>query len=192
MPSLPHVLRRRFLVFAVATAAVASATGAWAGYNIWTGEYTFTRQELQTAVERRFPATLAYGQLVSVRLSNPRLSLDAANNRVTTLMDARLTNTVIPAPPVNGKLALNSGIRYDATRRAVLLDNPTVEQVQVDGMPQYNESLNAIGAVVAQQLLKDYPLYTFTPEQLRVGGKEVEPGAVTVAPDGIRVQVNTR
>lgn len=192
MPSLPHVFRRRFLACATAITALAGVTGAWAGYNIWTGEYTFTRQELQTAVERRFPTTLAYGQLVSVRLSNPRLSLDANNNRVTTLMDARLTNTVIPAPPVNGKLALNSGIRYDATRRAVLLDNPTVEQVQVDGMPQYNESLNAIGAVVAQQLLKDYPLYTFTPEQLRVGGKEVEPGAVTVAPDGIRVQVNTR
>jgi len=46
--------------------------------------------------------------------------------------------------------------------------------------------------VVAQQLLKDYPLYTFKPEELRFNGKDVEPGAITVAPDGIRVQVNLR
>ncbi len=192
MPSRPPAVLRHILKATLAVAVLAGAASSTAGYNIWTGEYTFTRQELQTTLERRFPATLRYGQLVSVQLTNPRLSFDADRNRVTTQMDAQLTNTVIPAPPVHGKLAINSGIRYDAARHAVLLDNPTVEQVQVAGMAQYSEQLNAIGAVVAQQLLKDYPVYTFTPEQLRVGGKDIEPGAVTVAPDGIRVQVNTR
>ncbi len=147
---------------------------------------------MQSAVDKRFPATLRYGELVSVRLSNPRLVLDEAGNRITTRVDAALSNTVIPSPPVNGSLALNSGVRYDATRRAVLLDNPTVQDVEVQGMSQYREQLNAIGAVVAQQLLKDYPLYTFKPEELRFNGKDVEPGAITVAPDGIRVQVNLR
>ncbi|MNY44443.1 hypothetical protein D3C86_1794740 [compost metagenome] len=83
-------------------------------------------------------------------------------------------------------------MRYDATQRAVLLDNPTVQQVQVQGMSQYNEQLNAIGAVVAQQLLKDYPLYTFKPEELRFNGKDVQPGAITVAADGIRVKLDLR
>jgi len=181
--------RRPLLAFAVTAAALGTAH---AGYNVWTGEYTFTKRELQSAIDRRFPATLRYGELVNVQLSNPRLVLDEANNRITTQMDAALTNTVIPSPPINGTLALNSGVRYDATRRAVLLDNPTVQDVQVQGMSQYREQLNAIGAVVAQQLLKDYPLYTFKPDELRFNGKDVEPGAITVAPDGIRVQVNLR
>ncbi|MDF3837487.1 DUF1439 domain-containing protein [Cupriavidus basilensis] len=175
---------------AIATLGTASAV---AGYNIWTGEYTFSRQELQDAVDKRFPATLRYGQLVDVQLTHPRLVLDDANNRVTTQVDARLSNTLLPAPPIDGTLSLSSGLRYDPAKRAVLLDNPAVEQVRVNGMPaQYGEQLNAIGAVVAQQILRDYPLYTFTPEQLRVAGKEVEPGAITVLPDGIKVQVNTR
>ncbi|MNC83758.1 hypothetical protein D3C87_1216240 [compost metagenome] len=59
-------------------------------------------------------------------------------------------------------------------------------------MSQYNEQLNAIGAVVAQQLLKDYPLYTFKPEELRFNGKDVQPGAITVAADGIRVKLDLR
>jgi hypothetical protein len=59
-------------------------------------------------------------------------------------------------------------------------------------MALYKEQLNAIGPVVAQQLLKDYPIYTFKPDELRFGGKEVEPGAITVAPEGIRVEVKDR
>ncbi|MCG5262024.1 DUF1439 domain-containing protein [Cupriavidus gilardii] len=166
---------------------------AIAGYNIWTGEYTFTKQELQRAVESRFPATLRYAQVLDVRLTRPRLTLDAAGNRVTTQVDAQLTNSLLPAPPVNGTLALNSGLRYDPVKRAVLLDNPTVEQVQVEGVPgQYSAQLNAVGNLVAQELLKDYPLHTFKPEELQVNGKHVEPGAITVTEDGIAVKIDTK
>lgn len=173
--------------------SMAISGAALAGYNIWTGEYTFTRQELQQAVETRFPANLRYAQVLDVRLTHPRLVLDQAANRITTQVDAQLTNTLLPGPPINGMLALNSGLRYDATRRAVLLDNPVVEQVQVDGVPgQYSAQLNAVGNLVAQQLLKDYPVHTFRPEELQVGGKQVEPGAITVTAEGISVKVETR
>lgn len=173
--------------------AMLLAVSAWAGYNVWTGDYTFSRQELQDAVDKRFPARLRYAQVLDVQLTHPRLLLDEANNRVTTQMDAQVSNTLLPAPPINGTLSLSSGLRYDPAKRAVLLDNPSVERVQVAGMPaQYGEQLNAIGAVVAQQLLRDYPLYTFKPEELHVAGKDVEPGAITVLADGIKVQVNTR
>lgn len=176
----------------LAAACIAGSAPVLAGYNIWTGEYSLTRQELQTELDKRFPATLRYAEVVSVQLSHPRLVLDEASNRITTHVDARLTNALLPSPPVDGKLALNSGIRYDASRRAVLLDNPTVQQVEVAGMGPYREQLNAIGAVVAQQLLKDYPIYTFKPEELRVGGKEMEPGAITVGKDEVRVEVKQR
>lgn len=176
----------------LAAACITGSAPALAGYNVWTGEYSLTRQELQTELDKRFPATLRYAEVVSVQLSHPRLVLDEASNRITTHVDARLTNALLPAPPVDGKLALNSGVRYDPAKRAVLLDNPTVQQVEVAGMAQYREQLNAIGAVVAQQLLKDYPIYTFKPEELRVGGKDVEPGAITVGKDEVRVEVKQR
>ncbi len=192
MPLTVKITRRLLAGAALATTIAAAMGTAQAGYNVWTGEYTFTKAELQSAVEKQFPTTLRYGELVSVQLSHPRLVLDEATNRITTQMDAAMTNTVIPSPPVNGTMSLNSGVRYDSARRAVLLDNPTVQDVQVQGMSQYTRQLNAIGAVVAEQLLKDYPLHTFKPDELRFNGKDVEPGAITVAPDGIRVQVNLR
>lgn len=183
----------RLLAAAIVFAGAIAATGAaQAGYNIWTGEYTFTKAELQSAVDKRFPTTLRYGELVSVQLSRPRLVLDEATNRVTTQVDAAVTNTIIPSPPVNGTMSLNSGVKYDTTQRAVLLDNPTVQDVQVQGMAQYTQQLNAIGAVVAEQLLKDYPLHTFKPEELRFNGRDVQPGAITVKPDGISVKLDLR
>ncbi|KAB0597868.1 DUF1439 domain-containing protein [Cupriavidus gilardii] len=204
MSSIPSHGRRRGLRRPLAATATAAALGlgaglavlsgaAIAGYNIWTGEYTFTKQELQRAVEGRFPATLRYAQVLDVRLTRPRLTLDAAGNRITTQVDAQLTNSLLPAPPINGTLALNSGLRYDPVKRAVLLDNPTVEQVHVDGVPgQYSAQLNAVGNLVAQELLKDYPLHTFKPEELQVNGKQVEPGAITVTEDGIAVKIDTK
>uniref|UniRef100_UPI003F878623 DUF1439 domain-containing protein n=1 Tax=Cupriavidus ulmosensis TaxID=3065913 RepID=UPI003F878623 len=199
MPTTQRRTRpRKSLTTLKATAAAGAlamlgAASAWAGYNVWTGDYTFSRQELQDAVDKRFPARLRYAQVLDVQLTHPRLLLDEANNRVTTQVDAQVSNTLLPAPPINGTLSLSSRLKYDPAKRAVLLDNPSVERVQVAGMPaQYGEQLNAIGAVVAQQLLRDYPLYTFKPEELHVAGKDVEPGAITVLADGIKVQVNTR
>ncbi|MFJ5383016.1 DUF1439 domain-containing protein, partial [Cupriavidus sp. CER94] len=89
-PSRPVRRVRRFLAVALAAAALGTAH---AGYNVWTGEYTFTKAELQSAVDKKFPTTLRYGELVSVQLSNPRLVLDQATNRVTTQMDAVMSNT---------------------------------------------------------------------------------------------------
>src|SRR5437868_8056284 len=94
---------------AAAVIATLGAASAWAGYNVWTGDYTFSRQELQDAVDKRFPANLRYGQVLDVQLTHPRLLLDETNNRVTTQMDAQVSNTLLPTPPINGTLSLSSG-----------------------------------------------------------------------------------
>ncbi|MGY8526875.1 DUF1439 domain-containing protein [Paracidovorax citrulli] len=173
--------------------AALACSVAIAGYNIWTGEYTFTRQELQQALDGRFPTQLRYAEIFDVTLSRPRLALDAEGNRVVTQVDAQITNSLLKMAPINGTLALRSGLRYDATARAVKLDNPSVEQVQVTGVPgQYSRQMNAVGSLVAQELLHDYPLHTFKPEELQINGKEVVPGAITVTSDGIAVKVDTR
>ena len=165
---------------------------AHAAYNIWTGEYTMTRQDIESAVDKRFPTTLNYGQLLSVELTHPQIGFDPQANRVTTQIDARLQNVLLQGQPLAGVLAISSALKYDPLKRAVLLDNPSVERVDVNGMPPaYGQQLTAIGSSVAQQLLNQYPIYTFKPEQLRYGGRDVEPGAITVLPDGIKVEVKT-
>ncbi|MDN4573025.1 DUF1439 domain-containing protein [Pandoraea cepalis] len=164
-----------------------------AAYNIWTGEYTMTRQDIEAAVGKRFPTTLNYGQLLSVELTHPKIGFNPQANRVITQIDAQLQNVLLQGQPLAGVLSLSSALKYDPVTRAVLLDNPNVERVDVNGMPPaYDQQLTAIGGSLAQQVLNQYPIYTFKPEQLRYGGRDVEPGAITVLSDGIKVEVKTK
>ncbi|MDM8358810.1 DUF1439 domain-containing protein [Pandoraea communis] len=164
-----------------------------AAYNIWTGEYTMTRKEIETAIDKRFPTTLNYGQLLSVALAHPQIGFNPQTNRITTQVDAQVQNVLLQGQPLAGVLAISSALKYDPVKRAVLLDNPNVERVDLNGMPAaYSQQLTSVGGTVAQQVLNQYPIYTFKPEQLRYGGRDVEPGAITVLPDGIKVEVKTK
>lgn len=187
-------LIRAMLTTAItATAAVAGMTvtpTASAGYNVWTNDYTLPLIDLQRAIERKFPTRLRYAEVFEVYLSNPRLTLNVAENRIITLVNLKVVSNLLLPMPLTGTLALSSRLKYDPLARAILLDAPSVDRINVDGVgAQYSQQLNAIGAVVAQQVLNDYPIYTFKPEELRLGGKTFEPGTITMQSDSIVVQV---
>ena len=185
---LPTCLISFAAAFALLCGAFA-APAALAAYNVWTSEYTFSRQELENGVKSRFPQDLRYMQVVDVRLSNPELALDQPNNRIITKVKAHLVSPFL-ASPVDGLLTISSGLKYDAAARAVRLDRPIVESVDAPGLPPaYAQLLNDVGKNTAGQALADYPLYTFKPEELQLNGQQFEPGAITVTADGLKVEV---
>lgn len=117
--------------------------------------------------------------------------LDPQRNRVSVQFDATVDNRLFFNQPLKGRFALDSGLRYDQPTRSLVLQDPQVQQFDVAGLPgQFSRQLNALGAILAEQLLQGYPLYTFKPEQLRLAGTEVEPGTITVLPNGINVKIN--
>jgi len=182
--------RRKWMARLLAVAAMAVATTAWGGYNVWSNEYTLSQQQLQTAIESKFPARLRYAEVFTVDLRHPRLALNPTENRVVTTVSVSVQSQ-LPLVPLNGTIKLSSGLKYDSQARAIRLDNPTVDSIDFGELAApYAQQLNEIGAIVAQRVLKDYPIYTFKPEQLRLNGKLFEPGAITVQADGIAVEVN--
>ncbi|AMP14099.1 hypothetical protein CPter291_1833 [Collimonas pratensis] len=185
-------MKRRTLVKSLLTlGALGAAGGAWAGYNIWSNEYTFTQQQLQSALERKFPLRLRYAEVFNVDLKTPQLSLNAPQNRVITLVHVSVLSPLLLAAPLNGNITLSSRLKYDKVTRAIRLDSPSVDTIDFNSVPtQYREQLKQIGAMVAEQVLKDYPIYTFTADELRLNGQTFEPGEITVQADGIAVQIN--
>ena len=176
--------RRQWLGLPVLVLPVA----ATAGYNFWTGEYTLSHQELQAQVEKKFPLKLRYSELFEVRLPEPVLRLDATTKRASLATQVQIRNPIVQPRQVQGHLALSSGLRFDVASNAIRLDQPTAERVALEGLnSQGAQQLQTVGAVVAQELLRDYALYTFKPEELRRFGKTFEPGAITVMADGIKV-----
>lgn len=169
--------------------ALAFCAASHAAYNVWTNEYSFSKKEIESAIAPQFPKTLRYMDIFQVNLSNPRLGMDAEKNRLTTVVDAQITNPFLQKP-VNGVLTMSSAFKYDPATRAVKLDSPRVENVNMaDAPPQYGQQLTALGNTAADQLLKDYPIYTFKPEQLEMNGKKFEPGKITVEKDAVKVEI---
>ena len=72
----------------------------------------------------------------------------------------------------------------------MVLKTPNVDSVNVSGDAQaYTQQINAAAALLATQLLSNYPIYTFRPEQLQFAGVNYEPGTITILTNGIRVQI---
>ncbi|MGL1423584.1 hypothetical protein ACSTJ1_00135, partial [Vibrio parahaemolyticus] len=75
-----------YAVFTLSTLAfpLMPAQAADTGYNVWTNEYTVSRQQLQTAIAPQFPRKMRYMDIFDVTFSNPRLGMLPSENRMNT------------------------------------------------------------------------------------------------------------
>jgi len=185
-------LSRRTLVLAalsVAAAGVSLTACATATFPFIPDQYTFSRRQVQDAVQRKFPYRRSVQQLFDVALTHPVVALQPERNRVAVRVDVRLDSPLMQQP-VDGAFTMSSELAYDSAGRAVILRSPSVDSVDVDGdAAAYAAQINAVAALVATQLLNGYPVYTFKPDQLQFAGVRYEPGTITVLTNGIRVQI---
>ena len=179
---------RRQFCLAVLGAALPWRAGA--AFNFWTSEYTATRAELQAMIARQFPLSQRYADLIVVALSDPLLGLNAASNRAAITARLSIASALLGAGRVDGTIALSSALRYDAAARALRLEQPRAERLELQGVGGSEaERLRQIGGLVAQQLLQGQVLRTFTTDELSFGNKTYEIGDITVLADGIKVEL---
>ena len=186
--------RRRFLCAALTGSSVLGITMSLAAcasptFPFMPSHYTFSQQQVQEAVQRKFPYQRTVSQVFNVALTNPVVGMLPEANRVQVKLDARFASPFLQEP-VDGVFTLSSELAYDAASRSVILKSPSVDNVSVSGDAQmYTQQINAAAAVLATQLLTNYPIYTFKPDQLQFAGVHYEPGTITILTNGIRVQV---
>lgn len=143
--------------------------------------------QLQAAMAQKFPFNSRYLELFDVRISNPQLSLQPGTNRLVTTLDASI------APPFmqrswKGNFTLSGMLRVDPTRRAVVLGDPRMENFALDGVTgPYANQINRLGAILAEQLLQDMPLYTFGPQDFNYGGARFLPTKINTTSSGLVV-----
>ena len=163
---------------------------ALAGFNFFTSEYTASREELQAQIAKRFPVQKRYADIFTVGLRDPQLGLDARSNRAAITAVLSISSPLLQPQTVQGIVSVSSALKYDAPARALRLDRPQAERLELQGVTGRDaERLQNIGAVVAQELLQGQVLRSFTAEELTVGRKTYEIGDITVQDDGIKVQL---
>jgi hypothetical protein len=177
-------MKVKFLVLFVAAAVILIA-----GCAALTGprDVELPLAKLQEALNRRFPLNNRYLDVFDITVSNPRLSLQPETGRVLTTFDAAIT-----PPFVNrtwkGSLALSGSLALDQTRNAVMLAEPRVDHFAIDGVDSViARQISRLGGILAEQLLRDVPLYTFKPDEFRYAGVTFFPTKIATKSTGLVV-----
>lgn len=150
-------------------------------------DYLITQAQMERQLQKAFPLNRELGRgFLRASLTEPELGFMTEHNRVR--FATRFSAGTVLRSGLDGRIAVSGGVRYDAAKRAIFVQNLTVDSLQLDqdksGMA---EMLRGPLTMILSEYLKDHPLYQFDPEQLRFGGSEIGIESLEVAGNGIRV-----
>jgi hypothetical protein len=131
-PSTSHRAARLVLpalaLLALAGCQTLNTVSGWLNNRV-----AFSAPQLQRYLDNGFPREFdQLGGLVSARLSNPRISLPAGDDRLRLDFDVGI-GALGGADMRSGRVALASRLRYDPATQGLHLENPELLSVEVPG-----------------------------------------------------------
>ncbi len=142
---------------------------------------------LQQSVQKNSPFNARYFDLFKVSLSRPVLSLQPASDWLVLALDARVQPPLIKTSS-QGELLLSGGLRIDPLRRVVILTEPRLENIRFDpATATYTSRLARLGSQLAEDLIGEKVLYTFTPDAFVAAGKRFVPTGITTRKNSLVV-----
>lgn len=142
---------------------------------------------LQASLERRFPWNQRYLELFDIQLRTPRLALQPGTGRIVMTFDAAIAPAWLKRS-WQGNFALSGVLALDSAQHAVVLADPRVESLNINGVePAHARQINKIAGLLAEQVFNNIPLYTFDPADLRYGGRSFLPTKINTYSNGLVV-----
>jgi len=151
-------------------------------------QVTFTQPQLQHSLDRNFPKEYdKLGGLVSLRLTNPTLSIPYDSTRLRLDFDVGLSAMGSSSMATTGHFALSSGLRFDPGTLGLHLQDPVIEAVDVPGL---DGVMKGTSRELLNAWLSDYareePVYRLDSSLLdrissrRIDSTRIERGVVVV------------
>ena len=186
-------MHRRTLLTAAPGAAVLAglagfALSGCAGFSPLERGYAIPLEQLQGALDRRFPRRIPLAGLIELNLQPPLLRLLPAQNRVGVEMAVTAGGPALGGS-YSGAFDADFGLRYQPSDATIRARDPHVNALRLDGLasPQGN-LLAAFGPALAEQLLQDVVLHQLAANDLALADRMgVQPGAIDVTPQGLLI-----
>jgi hypothetical protein len=185
MPQPHHPARRRQALrafAAVAGAVLLSSCASLSGPR----KVEIPLHKLQAGLERRFPLSHPLMGLFNVRLQRPQLAIQPEADRVALALEASV------APPFardtwSGSLAFSGRLYVDPGRPAVMMAEPRVDRVAIGANPEAERQIARIASTLIDTVVRDTPVYTFDPQDLRYAGVQFIPTRIETTRSGLLV-----
>lgn len=148
-------------------------------------EITVSEAQLQELVARRYSGVRSFLAVFEIGLSDPKITLEPATNRVRTAMQLSLGGPMM-GRALKGSTVLSGRLAFDPASRAIVLREPKAESVSLEGVPErYAGTVSRIGGWLTEQVLREFPIYTLTEQDLHAGGVAYEPRDFKVGSRGL-------
>lgn len=176
------------LVFAASAALFTATACSTVGALLTASSMTFTRQQIQDRLVRRFPRDYQkLGGLVTLTLMNPQLSIPPGERRLQVAFDVGIGALGKPSHTPGGSFSLTSALRYDPATRGLHLFEPRIEAVQVSALGgRMNDTVRGALNEWLSDWVRKEPVYQFDDSLIgrmgarRVEGTRIENGQVVV------------
>lgn len=165
-----------------------------------TRSLTLSEADLQRRVEMAFPIDRRLLDVLDVMVSAPRLRLIPDRNRVATELNISTRDRLFGGR-WQGRIALESALRYEASDQSLRLSQVRVQQFSVDGVTgsgvggsgsgggsMARAQAERLGSVLVERVLEGFSLYRLPPGKaatLQRAG--VMPGEVVINARGVEI-----
>lgn len=182
--------RRRWLG-AGGLVVLATALAGCAGLGSGPRTVEVSEARLVALMSRSFPRSQRYLDLFDVTLGTPRVRLIPEQNRIGTELAYSLGSSVLSERQMQGTLGLTYGLRFEPSDATVRLAGVKVERFDLSGLPKaYAGRAHQLGALLAENLLRDLVVHRLDAAEVRrLEGRGLKPGALSVVPGGLRLQL---
>lgn len=143
--------------------------------------------QLQQKLNHKLAQPLTIMKVFRIQFSNALVSMDPATGKIHALMDARLQSELLNKE-VTGKMGLSGTLKFDQAHQSVVLDQPEVEALQLDGVNnEWGDVVKQLTKQLSGKWLSQLVLYDVKPEDLSYAGRHYLPTDLQVTADGVQV-----
>ncbi len=175
---------RRFLI--VGAALLLAGCAAFGPRTVSVSE-----ARLAQLLSEQFPFNSRLLEVFDVTLSAPQVRLLPAENRIGTRFQYALGGALLGTRSYGGTLQLSYGLRFEPSDASVRLTQVRVEDFEVPGVPAaFSARANRVGALLAEQLLRDFTLYRLSADDLQgLQGRGYQAGDLRVVPGALQLEL---
>jgi hypothetical protein len=132
---------------------------------------SITQERLLALIAGQFPFKSRLFDALDVNVSSPKLSFDTESNRLNTALDLNILGAGVLGQlarrEFKGNMDLSYGLRFEPSDNSVRMADVRVNKLAVDGLAAaWQRPVDRLGSALAEQLLKDFTLYTLKPQDL--------------------------
>lgn len=143
------------------------------------------QERLQSSLERKFPMHQRVLGVFEVELSHPRLTVLPENDRVALAIDLGVS-PLLARQSWHGSMLVSGRLRVDSVNNAVYLADAHVDRFIIDNIDEGKQhQLASVANLLSDKLMRDVPLHTFKPEELRYAGVQFVLTGIDTRPGGL-------